>query len=97
MQAVVRSQEQNVPKAPEVGHGGHGKDDHALDGYRKVVDVAQEGKNAGDDDQEEGGDADTREISAQIGVTDHKSSLQVIKQRGNQRREEQQAGGGHTQ
>src|SRR4029077_6993263 len=48
LQANAQGHEKNIPKAPDVGHYGHGENDHALHGNGDVVDVAGKSKDGGD-------------------------------------------------
>src|SRR6266567_8400845 len=55
LQARAQRHEENIPKAPGVGHHSHREDDDTFHGNGKIVNVAGNGKDSGDDQEKNRG------------------------------------------
>src|SRR6266700_598452 len=74
LQARAQRHEENIPKAPGVGHHSHREDDHPLHGNGKIVNVAGNGKDSGDDQEKNRGHNDARHVRPKTNVLSHKAS-----------------------
>src|SRR6266550_3562599 len=74
LQARAQRHEENIPKAPGVGHYGHGEHDHALDGNGDVVDITGGREDSRDDEEKNRGDNYACHVRAKINVLIHKAS-----------------------
>src|SRR6266852_5266550 len=74
MRPRVRSDEEHVPEAPQVGHDGHGEYDHTFDRNGNVIDVASDAKHGGHDEKENRGRHNAGHVGTQICVLIHKTS-----------------------
>src|SRR5580704_589487 len=73
--ARAQGDECDVPQSPQVRHDGHGKHDYALDGNRKVIDIAQDTVASHYAQQDHRGHGDSRQIGSNISVLIHRNLL----------------------